>query len=67
VQEAAFLAVFMEHMARQQIDAAAVGGSKPIDPAEARRARDFLRTDRIMSITFDAWCRKTERRRGLRR
>ena len=65
VQEAAFLAVFMERMARQQIDAAKVGGAKPIDAAEARRARDFLRTDRIMNITFDAWVRKTERRRGI--
>ncbi len=67
VQEAAFLAVFMERMARQQIDAAQVGGSRPIDADEARRARDFLRTDRIMNITFDAWLRKTERRRGTRR
>ena len=64
VQEAAFLAVFMERMARQQIDAAAVGGSKPIDPAEARRARDFLRSDRIMGLTFDAWARRAERRRA---
>ena len=46
VQEAAFLAVFMERMARQQIDAAAVGGARPIDAEEARRARDFLRRDR---------------------
>ena len=65
VQEAAFLAVFMERMARQQIDAAKVGGARPIDADEARRARDFLRTDRIMNITFDAWVRKTERRRGV--
>jgi L-fuculose-phosphate aldolase len=64
VQEAAFLAVFMERMARQQIDAAAVGGAKPIDATEARRARDFLRTDKIMNITFDAWVRKVERKRG---
>jgi len=63
VQEATFLAVFMERMARQQIDAAAVGGSKPIDAVEARRARDFLRTDRIMNLTFDAWSRRAERRR----
>jgi len=63
VQEAAFLAVFMERMARQQIDAEKVGGAKPIDPAEARRARDFLRTDRIMGLTFDAWARRAERRR----
>ncbi len=67
VQEAAFLAVFMERMARQQIDAAQVGGARPIAVDEARRARDFLRTDRIMDITFDAWVRKTERRRGVDR
>ena len=63
VQEATFLAVFMERMARQQIDAAKIGGSKPIDAGEARRARDFLRTDRIMNLTFDAWSRRAERRR----
>ncbi|MBL8376759.1 MAG: aldolase [Burkholderiales bacterium] len=66
VMEATFLAVFMERMARQQIDAQQVGGSKPVDPEEARRARDFLRTDRIMNLTFDAWARRAERRRGLR-
>lgn len=65
VQEAAFLAVFMERMARQQLDAAIVGGARPIDAAEARRARDFLRTDKIMNITFDAWVRKVERNRGM--
>jgi len=67
VQEAAFLAVFMERMARQQIDAAPLGGSKPIDAVEARRARDFLRTDKIMNLTFDAWARRAERRRAALR
>ncbi|MEO8081829.1 MAG: aldolase [Caldimonas sp.] len=65
VQEATFLAVFMERMARQQLDAAKVGGAKPIDAVEARRARDFLRTDKIMGITFDAWSRRAGRRRGI--
>ena len=64
VEEAAFLAVFIERMARQQLDAALVGGAKPIDAAEARRARDFLRTDRIMNATFAAWSRRAERRRA---
>ena len=64
VQEAAFLAVFIERMARQQIDAARVGGAKPVDADEARRARDFLRTDRIMNATFDAWSRRAARRRA---
>jgi L-fuculose-phosphate aldolase len=63
VQEAAFLAIFMERMARQQLDAAAVGGSKPIDAVQARRARDFLRTDKIMNLSFDAWARRAERLR----
>jgi L-fuculose-phosphate aldolase len=63
VQEATFLAVFLERMARLQLDAAKVGGARPVDPAEARRARDFLRSERIMGITFDAWARRAERRR----
>ncbi len=65
VAEATFLAVFIERMARLQIDAAKVGGAKPIDAVEARPARDFLRTDRIMNATFDAWSRRAERRRGI--
>ena len=64
VAEAAFLAVFMERMARLQLDAEKVGGARPIDPAEARRARDFLRTDRILDLTFEAWARRAARRRG---
>ena len=64
VAEAAFLAVFMERMARLQIDAQKVGGARPVDAAEARRARDFLRTDRIMDLTFEAWTRRSARRRG---
>jgi L-fuculose-phosphate aldolase len=63
VQEAAFLAVFMERMAQLQINASTVGGVQAINPAEARRARDFLRTDRIMNITFDAWTRRAKRLR----
>ena len=64
VAEAAFLAVFIERMARLQVDAAPLGGVKPIDAGEARRARDFLRTDRIMDATFAAWSRRATRRRG---
>ena len=64
VQEACFLAVFMERMARLQIKAAAVGGVVPVDAEQARRARDFLRTDRIMNITFYAWVRKARQSRA---
>ena len=62
IAEATFLGVFMERMARLQIDAYAAGGVKPVDPVEAQRARDFLRTDRIMNLTFEAWSRKVERK-----
>jgi len=64
VQEAAFLAVFMERMARLQLDAEAAGGAKAVEHGEAIRARDFLRSDRIINITFDAWARRAERRRA---
>jgi L-fuculose-phosphate aldolase len=67
VAEATFLGVFIERMARLQFDAARVGGVRPVDAGEARRARDFLRTDRIMGLTFDAWARKAARRRGRTR
>lgn len=63
LQEAVFLAAFMERMAQLQINAASMGGVKPVDAQEARRARDFLRTDRIMNITFEAWTRRTIRNR----
>ncbi len=64
VAEASFLAVFMERTARLQIDAAPLGGVRPIDAAEATRARDFLRSDRIVEATFAAWSRRAERRRA---
>ena len=67
VAEATFLGVFFERMARLQLDAARVGGVRAVDGGEARRARDFLRTDRIMGLTFDAWARKAARRRGRAR
>jgi L-fuculose-phosphate aldolase len=66
VQEATFLAVFFERMARQQLDAARVGGAKPVQASEAARARDFLRTDKIMGLTFDAWARNAHRKRVSR-
>lgn len=64
VQEACFLAVFFERMARLQLDAQAVGGVQALVGDEPRRARDFLRADRIMNLSFDAWARRAERKRG---
>jgi L-fuculose-phosphate aldolase len=65
VQEAAFLAVFMERAARMQVHAAALGGVKPVPAEEARAARDFLRRDGIVLQTFHYWMRRARRRRGL--
>jgi L-fuculose-phosphate aldolase len=65
VQEAAFLAVFMERAARMQVQAAALGGLKPVPAEEARAARDFLRRDGIVLQTFNYWMRRARRRRGL--
>ena len=64
VQEACFLAVFMERMARLQINAAAVGGVVPIDAEQARLARQFLLTDLLMNISLDAGVRKGRQSRA---
>ena len=53
-----------EHAAWLQLDAARVGGVRPVDAAEARRVHDPLRTDHILALTFAAWARKAARRRG---
>ena len=65
VQEAAFLAVFMERAARMQVRAAALGGVKPVPDEEARAARDFLRRDGIVLQTFNYWMRRARRQRGI--
>jgi L-fuculose-phosphate aldolase len=63
VQEAAFLAVFLERAARMQVRAAPLGGVKPVPPDAARPARDFLRTDPIVKHTFNYWARRAARAR----
>ena len=58
VEEASFLAVFMERTARLQLLAQPAGGVKPLSGEEPRKARDFLRTALIVNATFDYWARR---------
>lgn len=64
IREAFYLAVVTERAAAMQIRASTLGGIKPIDPAEGRRARDFSRLDRFVEATFDYWTRKANRALG---
>jgi L-fuculose-phosphate aldolase len=58
VEEAAYLAVFMERAARMQVRAMAAGGLKEVDARLAAEARDFLLQPSIVGATFDYWVRK---------
>lgn len=58
VEEAAYLAVFMERACRMQLLAAAAGGVQEVKPALAREARDFLLQRSIVRGTFAYWARR---------
>lgn len=58
VEEATYLAVFMERAARLQLLAAAAGGVKEVKPELAREARDFLLQRSIVRGTFAYWARR---------
>jgi L-fuculose-phosphate aldolase len=58
VEEATYLAVFMERAARMQLLAAAAGGVKEVRPELAREARDFLLQRSIVRGTFAYWARR---------
>jgi L-fuculose-phosphate aldolase len=59
VEEATYLAVFMERACRMQLLAAAAGGVKEVKPELAREARDFLLQRSIVRGTFAYWSRRT--------
>lgn len=61
VEEATVLAVTVERGARMQHRAAAFGGIKPLSGDDPLKAREFLRTDRVLNATFDYWWRKASR------
>lgn len=58
VQEACFLAVYMERVARLQLAAQAAGTIREIDPTLAREAGSFLRKGSIIDLTFAYWARR---------
>jgi L-fuculose-phosphate aldolase len=58
VEEATYLAVFMERASRMQLLAAAAGGVKEVKPELAREARDFLLQRSIVRGTFAYWARR---------
>lgn len=58
VEEAAYLAVFMERAARMQLRAMAAGGFREVDPRLAAEAREFLLQPSIVGATFGYWLRK---------
>lgn len=61
VEMATYRAYFMERACRRQLDAEAAGDIVPVDPANAREARDFLLQPAIVNTTF----RYLARRLGL--
>jgi L-fuculose-phosphate aldolase len=58
VEEATYLAVFLERAARMQLRAMAAGGVKEVKPELAREARDFLLQPSIVRGTFAYWARR---------
>lgn len=58
VEEATYLAVFMERACRMQLLAAAAGGVKELKPELAQEARDFLLQKSIVRGTFAYWSRR---------
>lgn len=61
VEEATYLSVYLERAARMQIRARAFGPLVPLSDELASEAHDYLLKPRIVSATFDYWCRQTDR------
>jgi L-fuculose-phosphate aldolase len=58
IEEAAYLAVMLERAARLQARAEAIGEIRPIDPAHAKDAHDFLLKPEIVGATFAYFARQ---------
>jgi L-fuculose-phosphate aldolase len=58
IEEATYLAVFMERACRMQLLAAAAGGVTEVKPELAKEARDFLLQPSIVRGTFAYWSRR---------
>ncbi|KAH6961752.1 class II aldolase [Ilyonectria destructans] len=61
VQEATYLAVYLERAARIQVQARAFGPVKLLDAELAKEAGTYLRRPRVMNATFEYWFRQTQK------
>jgi len=62
VEEATYLAVYLERAARMQIRASAFGPLAAVPDELAREAHDYLLKRSIVGATFDYWCRQVDAR-----
>lgn len=60
VEEAVYLAYFLERAARLQLDAEAAGEIRDISAEHGREAREFLRNPKIMEASFSYWARQID-------
>lgn len=60
IEEATYLAVYLERAARLQIRAKILGDLKEVPPALAREAHDYLLQPPIVTGTFEYWCRQID-------
>lgn len=61
IEEATYLAVYLEHAAAMQLRAQAAGEMTPVEPQLAAEAGQFLLKPEIVQITFDYWERRLAR------
>lgn len=65
VEEATYLAVYLERAAKIQLRAKILGDLKEVPPELAREAHDYLLQPSIVNGTFDYWCRQVARQQPL--
>lgn len=63
VEEATYLAVYLERAARMQVRARPFGELKPVPAELASEAHDYLLKASIVRSTFDYWCRRVQRQK----
>jgi L-fuculose-phosphate aldolase len=61
IEEAAYLAVYLERAARMQVRARVFGPITPVSDELAAEAHDYLLKPSIVKGTFDYWCRQADR------
>jgi L-fuculose-phosphate aldolase len=61
VEEATYLAVYLERAARMQVRARVFGPITPVPDDLAAEAHDYLLKPSIVKGTFDYWCRQADR------